>query len=241
MNIKFLGRWSSNLVKGERNVSFVLDDKVVFDFGPHTLESLLERKIDPLKVTTVLITHMHLDHYAGVAELLWYRSIYKARNRLTVFGPKGIKKNTGRLLRLLNTPPEWFDQQIDVRTDFIEDAETGTVRIFRANHAIPCNSYRVRHRGKVIFYSGDTGYSSEVVKGANRADLLIHELTYTDRDRESADHWGHSTWSDAIRVFEESGAKRLIPVHMTSLSRAFVLRNIGRVDGMTYPADTITF
>lgn len=239
MKIKFLGKWSSNLVRGERNVSFVLDDRIVFDFGPHTLESLLERKIDPAGIRTVLISHMHLDHYAGIAELLWYRSIYKARSRLTIIGPKGIEKNTGRLLRLLNTPPEWFVQQIDVNTDFLEDIESPSVKIFGANHAIPCNSYRVRHRGKVIFYSGDTAYSSNVVKGAKGADLLIHELTYTDRDKKSAEHWGHSTWSDVMRVFEESGAKKLIPVHLTKSSNALVLKNAGKVEGMIYPPDTL--
>ena len=50
MNIRFLGKWSSNLVRGERNVSFALDDKIVFDFGPHTVESLLDSRIDPRKI-----------------------------------------------------------------------------------------------------------------------------------------------------------------------------------------------
>ncbi len=86
MNIKFLGIWSSNLIPGQRNVSFVLDDRIVFDFGPHSIESLFDMGIDPAKISIVLITHMHLDHYIGLAELLWYRSIYKIKEPLIHIG-----------------------------------------------------------------------------------------------------------------------------------------------------------
>ncbi len=123
MEINFLGKWSSNLVTGQRNVSFLLDDKIVFDFGPHSLESLLDRNLDPNNIETLLISHMHLDHYAGLAELLWYRSIYKAKNRLTVIGPKGIRRNTDLLLKLLNTPAPLYGEQITPNTEYASSGQ----------------------------------------------------------------------------------------------------------------------
>ncbi len=241
MKISFLGNWSSNLVRGKRNVSFLLDDKIAFDFGPHSLESLLDRRIDPNRVKIVLITHMHLDHYAGIAELLWYRSIYRAKGRLLILGPKGIRKNTERLMKALKTPAPWFKETIDTKTDYVENEDLGFVTIYRANHLVPCNSYRVEYGGKTIFYSGDTAYSRNVVRGARNVDYLIHEMTYTDKDRKLADMWRHSTYSDVIRVFNESEAKHLIPVHFTSSSEALVSRKIGKVKGLIYPAETLTF
>lgn len=239
MNIKFLGTWSSNLVPGKRNVSFLLDEKIAFDFGPHSLESLLDRGIDPSSIRMLLITHMHLDHYVGIAELLWYRSIHKAKKRLVVLGPKGIKRNTGRLMRILKTPLPWYSKTIDSKTDFIENKSTDHVSIYHANHLIPCNSYRVKYRGKTIFYSGDTAYSESVAKGAKNADYLIHEMTYTDKDRTLADTWGHSTYSDVMKVFEKSGAKRLVPVHFTRSSEALILKMLGKVEGLIYPPYTL--
>jgi len=94
----FLGNWSSNLIKGKRNVSFTLDGKIVFDFGPHTIESLLSLGINPNNIEKVLISHMHLDHYLGLAELLWYRAIFKADKPLFIIGPKGIEKSTMSIL-----------------------------------------------------------------------------------------------------------------------------------------------
>lgn len=239
MVIKFLGRWSSNLVPHERNVSFVLDDKIAFDFGPHSLESLLDIGINPNRISLLLITHMHLDHYAGIAELLWYRSIYRARNSLTVLGPKGIRKDTEQLMRLVHTPPLWYEEQINERVRYVEDSDYDFVGIFHAKHAIPCNSYRVEYGRKTIFYSGDTSYSKRVVEGARDVDWLFHELTYTDRDRKLAEKWGHSTYGDVMRVFKESGARHLVPVHLTRSSSALVARRAGTVTGLIYPPESL--
>lgn len=239
MDIKFLGKWSSNLIRGERNVSFLLDDRIAFDFGPHAIESLLDRGLDPNKIRMLLITHMHLDHYAGIAELLWYRSIYRAKNTLTILGPKGIRKNTIQLMRLFRTPPVWLREQISPKTRFMEDKDTGFVRVFRARHTVPTNAYRLKYRGKTIFYSGDTAYSRNIVEGAANADWLLHEMTYTDKDRKYADLWLHSTCSDAMRVFKESNAKHLVPVHLSRSSSAHVLKMVGKVKGLVYPADTL--
>ena len=234
MNVKFLGKWSSNLVKGERNISFVLDDKIVFDFGPHTIESLLDFNIDPRKIEIVAITHMHLDHFAGLPELFWYRSIYKADKKLVVLGPSGIKSGTEKLLKLLKTPPTF-----NTAFEFVEDKKYEFITPFRAKHFVPDNGYRVEYKGKSLFYSGDTAYSENVVKGAEDADLLIHEMTYTDEKKKEADFWKHSTYSSTLKVFQESHAKKLIPVHL-SLNSEKAVRKLSLSDKkVVYPAGLI--
>ncbi len=234
MNLKFLGKWSSNLVKNERNISFILDDKIVFDFGPHTIESLLDLGIDPTKIEIVAITHMHLDHFSGLPELFWYRSIHKASNKLVVLGPNGIKTSTERLLKLLRTPPTF-----NTKFDFVEDEKYKFITPFRARHLVPDNGYRIEYDGKSIFYSGDTAYSENVVKGAEDVDLLIHEMTYTDEKKKEADFWKHSTYSSTLSVFEESHAKKLIPVHL-SLDSERAVRKLSLKDNkVIYPEGTI--
>ena len=235
MDIKFLGRWSSNIVKNQRNISFVLDNRIAFDFGPHALESLLDFGIDPTKITMLLITHMHLDHYAGVAELLWYRSIHKARDPLLVLGPKGIRKNTHKLMKALKTPENWYKEQIDTNTNYIENKGTDFIQIFHADHLIPDNGYRVDYKGRTIFYSGDTAYSGNIVNGARDVDILLHEMTYTDKDRKAADLWRHSTYSDTMKVFRESNAKKLIPVHLSDSSSALAWNVSKKMKNVVYP------
>lgn len=234
MNIRFLGKWSSNLVRGERNISFALDDKIVFDFGPHTIESLLDSRIDPRNIEIVLITHMHLDHFSGLPELFWYRSIYKAKNKLIVLGPKGIERNTERLLRTLQTP-----KSFRINAEFIEDKRYGFIQPFRAKHLVTDNGYRVDYNGKTLFYSGDTAYSENVVRGAEDADILLHEMTYTDDKKEEADFWRHSTYSSAMQVFEESRAKKLAPVHLSVDSNKLALKLSKSDKRIIYPNNII--
>ncbi len=239
VHVRFLGKWSSQLIAGERNVSFALDDKIVFDFGPHSLESFLESGLNPNDIKIVLISHLHLDHYVGIAELLWYRSINHARNRLTVLGPKGIKKNTEQLMTLLKTPQSWINDQIRPNTKYIEGKSTDSIRVFNADHTVPGCAYRVEYRARKIFYSGDTAYSKEIVEGAKGVDWLFHEMTYTDKDRELAKLWRHSTFSDAMRVFEESGARHIVPVHLSKSSNALILKRTDAMDGLVYPSELL--
>lgn len=239
MMIRFLGNWSSNIVKSKRNISFTIDGKIVFDFGPHTIESLLDLNLDPCNIEKVLITHMHLDHYSGISELLWYRSIHKAEKRLFILGPRGIKRNTELLMRVLKTPKPWYKEQIDTNTTYIEDKGVDSIEVFHGRHLVPDNGYRIDYKGKTIFYSGDTAYSKDIVKGASNADYLIHEMTYTDDDEKFARYWKHSTYSTAMKVFEESGAKKLVPVHLSTKSNLLALKLSKERKDIIYPEKSI--
>ena len=212
MDLKFLGNWSSHIRKGVRNSSIILDDKIVFDFGPHTLESILERGIDPIAIEKVLISHMHLDHYLGLVELLWYRGMRKTKEQLTVMGPTGIRETTEKMLELVNTPG---GGSYEVNVEYIESRNLDFIHAYEGNHIIPDNVYRVEYDNKVIVYTGDTAYSRNVVRAAGDADVLIHEMTYTDEEKPKADFWKHSTYSSVMETFEQSGARMLIPTHLT--------------------------
>lgn len=224
---------------GERNVSFVLDNKIVFEFGPHSLESLLESGLNPNEIKIVLTSHLHLDHYIGIAELLWYRSMNRATDRLTIVGPRGIKKKTERLMNLVQTPQSWVDGQVKPNTIYIEGKSTDFVRVFNADHTVPCCAYRVEYNNETVFYSGDTAYSKDIVEGAKEADWLFHEMTYADDEKDLAKLWRHSTFSDAMRVFQESGARHIVPIHLSKSSNAFLLKRADGTDGLVYPPELL--
>ncbi|MEM0138942.1 MAG: MBL fold metallo-hydrolase [Thermoplasmatales archaeon] len=180
-----------------------------------------------------------MDHYSGISELLWYRSIHRAEKPLVIFGPRGIKRNTEVLMRVLRTPKPWFKEQIDTNTTYIEDRGMDSIQVFRGRHLVPDNGYRIDYKGRKIFYSGDTAYSKDIVRGAEGADYLLHEMTYTDDEDKDARYWKHSTYSTTMRVFEESGAKRLIPVHLSAKSSALTLKLSKERKDILYPERAI--
>lgn len=46
-----------------RSSSVLLDDRILIDCGEHTLESLFIAKVDIRKITDIVITHFHPDHF----------------------------------------------------------------------------------------------------------------------------------------------------------------------------------
>ncbi len=228
MEIKFLGNWSSHLEKGKRNVSLLVDKHILLDCGPHTIESLFESGVNPDNLDRILISHMHLDHFGGLAEILWYRGSRNITDELTIMGPAGIRKNIERILQIYNTPDnELFKvtanyveinhngESYELKSRFVDKREDDLVEAFYGNHVIPDNMYRIEDRGCVIAYTGDTAYTENVSRAGEGADILFHEVTYTDNESKTAEFWKHSTYSSAIKGFMESKANKLAPVHLT--------------------------
>ena len=228
MEIKFLGNWSSHIQAGKRNVSMIIDGHILLDCGPHTIESMLESGIDPVQVDKILISHMHLDHDGGLAEILWYRAAREAKDEVIILGPKGIMKNTEQLLKIYNTPDHYMfsmksnyveinnnGEIYEVKTKFTDKVKNDYIEAFVGNHSIPDNMYRLEYHGNTIAYTGDTAYNDNIAQVGEKADIFLHEMTFTDQDAEIAKLSKHSTYSSALRGFSESHAKKLVPVHLT--------------------------
>lgn len=213
----------------------MIDDKFIFDFGPHSLESLFDFNIDPAKISTIFVSHLHLDHYSGLPEFLWHKANNNITSKLTVVGPKGIKESINLLLKVLNTPSSWY-KLIDSTVEYVEGKDAEYAQVFRGKHTIVDYGYRFTYRGKTIFYSGDTAFAKDIVEGADRANCLIHEMTYTNEDKKIAKYWLHSTYNDTMKVFEESDAHMLIPVHLSAKSNRLVLRLSNERSDIKYPS-----
>ncbi|MFO7586729.1 MAG: MBL fold metallo-hydrolase, partial [Gemmatimonadota bacterium] len=70
--------------------------------------------------------------------------------------------------------------------------------------------------GRRLVYSGDTRPSSEVERAAASADLLIHESTFSDEERERAETTRHSTAREAAELAARAGAARLVLTHFSA-------------------------
>ena len=65
-------------------------------------------------------------------------------------------------------------------------------------------------------YCSDTTYSKQLVPLIEGADLLYHEATFCEREREQAGRTQHATAMDAARVAKEAGARQLLLGHYSS-------------------------
>jgi ribonuclease Z len=70
--------------------------------------------------------------------------------------------------------------------------------------------------GRVVVFSGDTRPSPAVGAAARGADLLVHEATFLERDRELAERTGHSTAAEAAALARDAGVALLALTHRSS-------------------------
>jgi ribonuclease Z len=73
------------------------------------------------------------------------------------------------------------------------------------------------HRaGRKIVISGDTAPSDVLVEAAYRADLLVHEATFTREEADRARDTQHSTAEQAAKAAQEAEARLLALVHLST-------------------------
>ena len=67
--------------------------------------------------------------------------------------------------------------------------------------------------GLKIVYTGDTKACKTVVKLAKDADMLIHDSTFLDADKEKGQY--HATTREAAEIAKKANVKQLILTHVS--------------------------
>ncbi len=68
--------------------------------------------------------------------------------------------------------------------------------------------------GRKIVYTGDTEFSEKVVQASKKADLLVHDSTFSHELREDGRH-GHSSAYEAARVAKKADVDKLVLTHFS--------------------------
>ncbi len=189
----------------------------LIDCGATSLIGLFRAGIDPDRVSTIFLSHLHGDHFSGLAWWLIHAVHVAHRTApLTVVGPAGTEARFLTLAEAVfpgsTTTPRQFDLRFVAYSERTP-LEVGGVRVtpFEVLHPSGAPPYALRFEvdGKTLSFSGDTEWVESLIQAANGADLFICECTAFDRE---APH--HMNWRRIESNIARLGARRLLLTHL---------------------------
>jgi ribonuclease BN (tRNA processing enzyme) len=193
-------------------------EEVLIDCGATAVIGMQRLGLDPDRVSTIFISHLHGDHFGGLVWwLLYAHYVTKRTAPLTITGPVGIAERFAAAAEALFPGSSTTERRFQMR--FVEYAEAtpltvGSVRVtpFEVSHpsGAPPYALRLESGGKILSFSGDTEWVDSLLPTAKGADLFIAECFSFD-----VQVGYHMTWRNIEKNLDQLGAKRVMLTHMS--------------------------
>jgi ribonuclease BN (tRNA processing enzyme) len=160
----------------------------LIDCGATSLIGMRRLGISLNDIDTVFVSHLHGDHFGGLPWLLIDAKYMSNRRRpLVVAGPKGVEARFIAVAEALYPNSTVAERGFDLV--FVEYEERTPIEIqgvtvtpFEVKHPCGAPPYALRFEvdGKVLAFTGDTGWLETLCDVARNADLLISECFQYD-------------------------------------------------------------
>ncbi len=222
--ITFLGSGDAFNAGGRAHSCYLLEDafgSCVVDFGATALMALKRLGKRPAAISSILLTHLHGDHFAGLPFFLIEGIFREVRGPLTIAGPAGVEERVRTLARtcyrdiFTDTLPfelhfvEWHDQ-VEATVDGRKILPLPAI-----HQDLPERAYSLRvttrtaTHGKRLAFTGDTGWSDRLPTLLDGADLFVAECSQWDDAYDR--HLGRADWA---RLLPTLAGKRVAVAHL---------------------------
>jgi ribonuclease BN (tRNA processing enzyme) len=194
-------------------------EEILIDCGATSVIGMQRLGLVPDRVSTIFISHLHGDHFAGLVWwLLHAHYVTKRTAPLTITGPVGIEQRFIAAAEALFPGSAKIERRFEMR--FVEYAEAtplsvGSVQVtpYEVSHpsGAPPYALRLEADGKTLSFSGDTEWVESLLPTAAGADLFIAECFSFD-----VQVGYHMTWRNIEKNLDRLGAKRVMLTHMSA-------------------------
>ncbi|MEX0568781.1 MAG: MBL fold metallo-hydrolase, partial [Candidatus Njordarchaeota archaeon] len=237
-----------------------MDNEIVLlDYGssPDSKKPDLPIKVNPSRVSAVIVSHAHIDHSGAVPWL--FISAYKPlviatpvtlelsdlliRDMIKLSGPK-LPFGVPELQRMMSSSvPLKYNAPIRINEDCV-------ATLLNAGHIPGSASILLKVKGKKIWYTGDINLSDAwLTRGADiveDADIVIMETTYSYKDHPDRRTEERKLVKTVKKITKEQGGVCLIPAFSVGRSQEVLITLIAYgydgtiiLDGMSQAATNI--
>lgn len=114
---------------------------LLFDCGEGTQYQLVRTGLSPLKINAVFITHLHGDHFLGLAGIVQTMSLLDRSEPLEVYVPKGEGERIKTFLRIPRYTPAFTIEVKELEPGEEVRREGYRILTSRAEHGVKCISF----------------------------------------------------------------------------------------------------
>ena len=175
-----------------------------------------------------IFTHAHWDHVMGFP---YFKPLYFRSSEFRMHRCPFHSKFVETILSKVMAPPNFPVKYSDIKANMhYEDAcptefNIGSVKVvpIPLSHPNSGSGYKFIENGKTFVFLTDNelgyvhpggGTYEEYREFSANADLLLHDAEYTPQEYKTFIDWGHSVYTDVIKLALESGAKKLGLFHL---------------------------
>jgi len=218
--VVFLGTGDAFSAGGRRQAAYLIstpENSLLMDCGSTILVSLQSQKLPAEPIDVIFLSHLHGDHIAGLPFLFLHYIYIEPRSRpLKIIGPQGVGSRVMALFSAMyaDTAAEPLPYQLDfVEARHQQPLSFGNIRInpFHVPHLghPPSFGCEIEAGSRRIVYTGDAGWTEDLLMHTQNADLFICECSFFDTRLET--HLDYPRIAENVGRF---GAKRIVLTHI---------------------------
>ena len=206
------------------------DHRLLIDCGATAIIGLNRLGLDANRVGTILISHLHGDHFAGLVWwLLHAQHVTRRTAPLVVIGPPTIEARFVAAAEALFPGSTSVARRfplsfVEIRAGAPLQLADGTVTAFEVSHpsGAPSHALRLAMGGRTLAFTGDTEWVEPLVACGERADLYIMECYAFEGPVRY-----HMSWQTIAPHLARIGARKVMLTHMSEA----MLANRGKAVG----------